>query len=290
MLPIVGERVPIRLIRNPPKSIPHIIGLRQERLHLAQSCRIDGAQAALADEHRLHKAVCGCLRSHQRGAMISDPDAFIKANTRLSAVAYAPEIQLYLADEATEIWHRTEEQVGRAGLPPPFWAFAWAGGQALARYLIDHRSLVQNKRVLDFASGSGLVAIAAAKAGAGTVVASDIDEFARAAITLNAQVNGVAIAVLAGDIVGRDDGWDIVVAGDVAYERDMALRVTDWLEGLSQRGALVLIGDPGRAYLDRARLHAIACYPVPVTRDLEDADVKDTAVWQFNSGRPPAQA
>jgi predicted nicotinamide N-methyase len=214
-----------------------------------------------------------------------DPDYFIRTNTRLCAVAYAPEIRLYLADEATAIWHRTEEELGRAGLPPPFWAFAWAGGQALARYLIDHRSLVQNKRVLDFASGSGLVAIAAAKAGACAVEASEIDEFALAAIALNAKANDVAIAVRAGDIVGQDDGWDLVVAGDIAYERDMALRATDWLQALSNRGAAVLIGDPGRAYLDRARLHSIACYKVPVTRDLEDTEIKETAIWQFRSRR-----
>jgi predicted nicotinamide N-methyase len=216
-----------------------------------------------------------------------DPESFIQTNTRLCAVAYAPEIRLYLAGEATEMWYRTEEELGRAGLAPPFWAFAWAGGQALARYLIDHRSLVQNKRVLDFASGSGLVAIAAAKAGARAVEASEIDEFALAAIALNAKANDVAIAVRAGDIVGQDDGWDLIVAGDIAYERDMALRVTDWLQALSNRGASVLIGDPGRAYLDRARLHSIACYQVPVTRDLEDTDIKETAVWQFRSRRGP---
>jgi predicted nicotinamide N-methyase len=219
--------------------------------------------------------------------MKTDPEFFIRANTRLCTVTSAPEIRLYLADEATQIWHQTEEEFGRTGLPPPFWAFAWAGGQALARYLIDHRSLVQDRRVLDFASGSGLVAIAAAKAGARSVEASEIDKFARAAIRLNARENDVAVAVRGGDLVGLDEGWDVIVAGDVSYERDMALSVTNWLATLSQRGAVVLIGDPGRSYLDRTRLHSVACYRVPVTRDIEDADVKDTAVWQFNSTRIP---
>ncbi len=217
--------------------------------------------------------------------MKTDPELFVRTNTRLCTIMSAPEIRLYLADEATEIWYQTEKEIGRTGLPPPFWAFAWAGGQALVRYLIDHQSLVQNKRVLDFASGSGLVAVAAAKAGARSVEASEIDAFARAAIRLNARENDVAVAVRAGDMVGYDEGWDVILAGDVSYEHDMALRVTDWLETLSQRGAVVLIGDPGRAYLDRVRLHSIACYRVPVMRDLEDADVKDTAVWQFTSTR-----
>jgi predicted nicotinamide N-methyase len=206
---------------------------------------------------------------------------FIRAHTRLLAVPHAPEIRLHLADEATALWEKTEEELGLMGLPPPFWAFAWAGGQALARYILDKPETVRGQRVLDFASGSGLVAIAAALAGAARVEASEIDEFALAAIALNAAANGVGITARGGDVVGRDDGWSVVLAGDVSYERDMAARVTDWLAALAARGALVLIGDPGRSYLARDRLEAIADYRVPVTRALEDMDIKQTQVWAF---------
>ena len=216
----------------------------------------------------------------------SDKAEFIRAHTRLLAVPHAPEIRLYLADEATALWEKTEEELGEMGLPPPFWAFAWAGGQALARYVLDHPGIACGQRVLDFASGSGLVAIAAALAGAARVEASEIDDFALAAIELNAAANGVAIAPRAGDIVGEDDGWGLVLAGDVSYERDMAARVTDWLASLAARGARVLIGDPGRTYLARDRLEPIAEYRIPVTRTLEDMEVKRTGVWAF---REPAQ-
>ncbi len=163
-------------------------------------------------------------------------------------------MKLHLADEAVALWTKTEEELGEIGLPPPFWAFAWAGGQALARYIEDHPELVAGKRVLDFASGSGMVAIAAALSGASSVAASEIDDFALAAIEINAEANGVTVTTLAGDIVGRDDGWEVVFAGDVSYERDMAEAVTNWLEALAARGAEVLIGDPGRTYLAKDRL------------------------------------
>jgi predicted nicotinamide N-methyase len=213
--------------------------------------------------------------------LIADRDAFVRAETRLRPVPHAPEISLHVADEATELWRRTEEELGQLGLPPPFWAFAWAGGQALARYLLDHPEAVRGRRVLDFASGSGLVAIAAAKAGAAEVDACDIDPFAIAAIGINAAANGVGVAAVEADLVGRDGGWDTVLAGDVCYERDLARRVTGWLYGLSRRGATVLIGDPGRSYLPNDRLEAVATYRVPVTRSLEDSDVKQSTVWRF---------
>ena len=212
---------------------------------------------------------------------ISDPAAFILAHTPLLPVPHAPEIRLHLADEATDLWQKTEEELGEIGLPPPFWAFAWAGGQALARYILDHPGLVRGKRVLDFASGSGLVAIAAAKAGAAFIEACDIDAFALAAIHLNAAANGVAVAARCADAVGTDEGWEAVFAGDICYERDMAERTVAWLEGLHGRGALVLIGDPGRSYLPRERLEPLATYRVPVTRSLEDTDSKTTHVWRF---------
>jgi predicted nicotinamide N-methyase len=212
---------------------------------------------------------------------IVDRTAFILAQTRLLAVPHAPEIRLHLADEATELWQKTEEELGELGLPPPFWAFAWAGGQALARYVLDHQSVVRGKRVLDFASGSGLSGIAAAKAGASTISASDIDVFAGGAIALNATANGVAIEFVERDLIGVDGPWDVVLAGDICYERDLADIVTTWLERLARRGVTVLIGDPGRAYLPRERLAALATYEVPVTRALEDNEIKKTSVWGF---------
>jgi predicted nicotinamide N-methyase len=213
--------------------------------------------------------------------VIADRKAFIRDNTRLLPVPHAPEISLYTADEATELWQRTEDELGEIGLPPPFWAFAWAGGQALARYILDNPEIVAGRRVLDFASGSGLVAIAAARAGASRVEACEIDDFAIEAMALNALENGVVIEPRQGDLVGLDEGWDVVLAGDVSYERDMAARVTDWLDGLRQRGAIVFIGDPGRSYLAKDRLESVAHYRIPVTRSLEDADIKETRVWRF---------
>jgi predicted nicotinamide N-methyase len=209
--------------------------------------------------------------------------AFICENTRLLAPPLVPGLRLHLADEAVPLWRKTEEELGEMGLPPPFWAFAWAGGQALARYVEERPQLVAGKRVLDFASGSGLVAIAAAMAGAGRVEASDIDEFARAAIALNAAENRVDVAVLAEDVVGADHGWDVVLAGDVSYQRDMAEVVTAWLEKLARRGALVLIGDPRRSYLALDRLECLTEYSVPVTRELEDSEIKRTGVFRFRT-------
>jgi predicted nicotinamide N-methyase len=215
--------------------------------------------------------------------LIADPTAFIRAETRLRAVPHAPEIRLHVADEATDLWQRTEEELGTMGLPPPFWAFAWAGGQALARYILDHPETVHGRQVLDFASGSGLVAIASAKAGAARVTACDIDAFAVAAMGLNAQANGVAVEALQADLVDQDHGWDTVLAGDICYERDTAERVVAWLRSLSRRGASVFIGDPGRSYLPKDALEALATYEVPVTRSLEDAEIKRSSVWRFRA-------
>ncbi len=207
--------------------------------------------------------------------------AFIRANTRLLPVPHAPEIRLHLADESVPLWKKTEEELQEEGLPPPFWAFAWAGGQALARYILDHPETVRGRTVLDFASGSGLVAVAAAMAGAAEVTGADIDVFAAEAILLNAEANGIRVAPRADDVIGRDEGWDVVLAGDVCYERDMAARVMDWLSALADRGATVLIGDPGRSYLPKDRLEAVAEYRVPTTRELEDSEIKKTQVWRF---------
>ena len=214
---------------------------------------------------------------------ILDRAAFIRAETRLRPVPHAPEIRLHVADEATELWGRTEEELGSVGLPPPFWAFAWAGGQALARYVLDHPDAVRGRRVLDVASGSGLVAIAAALAGAADVEASDIDAFATEAIGLNAAANGVAVRPRLGDLGGTDEGWDTVLAGDIFYDRDIAGPMLAWLDALRRRGALVLIGDPGRSYLPLYRLEELAAYRVPVTRELEDAEIKLSRVWRIRT-------
>ncbi|MGO4170955.1 class I SAM-dependent methyltransferase [Bosea sp. TAF32] len=210
-----------------------------------------------------------------------DREGFIRAHTRLLPVPHASEISLHVAEEATELWQKTEEELAVIGLPPPFWAFAWAGGQALARYLLDNPQIVAGRHVLDFASGSGLVAIAAAKSGAARVEACDIDAFAVAAIGINAAANDVTVTARPDDLIGRDEGWQVVCAGDVCYERDMAERVIAWLSALSARGATVLIGDPGRSYLPKGRLEAVATYQVPVTRALEDAEIKRSSVWRL---------
>jgi predicted nicotinamide N-methyase len=212
---------------------------------------------------------------------IPDKAAFIRANTRLHPVPLVPEIVLHLADEAVPLWHKTEEEIGEAGLPPPFWAFAWAGGQALARHVLDHPALVAGRRVLDLASGSGLVGIAAMKAGAASADVADIDPFAGVAAALNAVQNNVAVSIIQDDLLAAPaaDAWEVILAGDIFYERDTAARAFDFLAAHAHRGATVLIGDPGRSYLPRDRLLRIADYRVPVTRELEDAEIKHTAVW-----------
>jgi predicted nicotinamide N-methyase len=211
----------------------------------------------------------------------ANAEAFIRANTTLTAPPHVPEISLHLADEAHELWLKTEDELTGIGLPPPFWAFAWAGGQGLARHVLDHPEIVRGLDVLDFASGSGLVAIAAAKAGAGTVVAADIDPFSATAVAINAAANGVMLACTSADLVGADHGWDIVLAGDVFYDRALAGELTPWFDALTRRGASVLIGDPGRSYLPKQRLQPLAVYQIAVTRALEDAEVKRTTVWRF---------
>jgi predicted nicotinamide N-methyase len=211
----------------------------------------------------------------------SDPQTFIRANTRVRPVPLVGEISLYLADEAVPLWKKTEEQLNEEGLPPPFWAFAWAGGQALARYVLDHADCVRGKHVLDLASGSGLVAIAACKAGAREVTAADIDAFALEAVELNAEANDVELICLGDDLLSRHtfEHWDVVLAGDIFYERDTAGRALAFVTRQAARGATVLIGDPGRSYLPKEQLTMLAEYSVPVTRELEDNEIKRTAVW-----------
>jgi predicted nicotinamide N-methyase len=220
-------------------------------------------------------------RRRVTAALRQDPEAFIRANTRLEAPPLVPEVRLYLASEVVPLWEATEEELAKQGLPPPFWAFAWAGGQALARYLLDHPEAVRGKRVLDFAAGSGLQGIAAKLAGAASVEAVDIDAFACAASRLNASANGVEIAVREEDIVGSGNpGWDVVLAGDVCYEGPAAERFTVWLRDLAGPGCLVLLGDPGRTYLPRQGLERITAYGVKTSRELEDCDLRNAVVWK----------
>ena len=208
---------------------------------------------------------------------------FIRANTRLMPVSLVPEIVLHVADEAVPLWQKTEDELEAMGLPPPFWAFAWAGGQALARYILDHPETVAGQRVLDLGAGSGLVAIAAAKAGAAHVMAAETDSFAASAIALNAEANGVQIVMLETNLLAEScpfpPGIDAVLVGDLFYEQTTAQRVIALLQRMAAAGTHVLIGDPGRSYLPKDRLRRLADYSVPVTRDLEDADIKQTAVW-----------
>ncbi|GAK71321.1 hypothetical protein RRU01S_16_00840 [Agrobacterium rubi TR3 = NBRC 13261] len=213
--------------------------------------------------------------------MKTDPQVFIRDNTTVMAPPHVPEIRLHLASEAHELWLKTEEELQEIGLPPPFWAFAWAGGQGLARYILDHPEVVVGKRVVDFASGSGLVAIAAAKAGAAGVMAVDIDPWAKTAILLNAAENNVEIGFSGENIIGDDVEADVLLAGDVFYDRAFAEVLAPWFSALTQKGVVVLVGDPGRAYLPQKLLQACATYEVPVTRVLEDSDVKKTTVWTF---------
>lgn len=213
---------------------------------------------------------------------LADPARFISANCRHLEVPLVPEIRLMLAHEALPLWQKTEEELGEMGLPPPFWAFAWAGGQALARYVLDHPDAVAGKRVIDLATGSGLVALAARLAGAAHVLACDIDPFACAAATLNARAMGLDIEVCGEDLLSADPPEaDIVVCGDVFYERPLADRALAWFGRTRDRGTQVLIGDPGRSYLPRGRLQRLMDYSVPVTRELEDAEIKHTTVWRL---------
>jgi predicted nicotinamide N-methyase len=210
-----------------------------------------------------------------------NPADFVRANTVVAAAPLVPEIRLHLASEITPLWHATEATLEQAQLPPPYWAFAWAGGQALARHLLDHPELVHGRAVLDFGAGSGLVAIAAAKAGA-RVTAAEIDPFAAAAIALNAALNGVEIAIERTDVIGREPApWQTVLAGDMCYERPLAERLTQWLRLIAGRGITVLLGDPGRAYLPREELDAVGRYTVPTTLELEDRTSREGVVWRL---------
>jgi predicted nicotinamide N-methyase len=196
-------------------------------------------------------------------------------------------VQLYLADEVTPLWRMTEVELGAQGVPPPYWAFTWVGGLALARYILDHPAEVAGRRVLDFATGSGLGAIAAMRAGAAGVLAADIDPYSADAVALNAAANEVAVAFTTADLLlGDPPPADLILAGDVCYEGPMATRALAWLQEAHTRGTRVLIGDPGRTYFPRTDLVQLAEYQVPTTRELEDAAVKDVGVFTFANNQP----
>ncbi|MCC2111337.1 MAG: methyltransferase [Hyphomicrobiales bacterium] len=218
------------------------------------------------------------------GEAIADRYAFVRENTRLISPPLVPEIALHLADDLSPLWRKGEEELAAIGLPSPYWAFAWAGGQALARYLLDNPEIVARQSVLDFGAGSGLGAIAAAKAGAIAVAAADTDGFAQAAIGANAAANGVEIELIGYDLLDEDgaDHFDVVIAGDVFYEWPAAGAVARWLEKRLAAGAEVGIGDPDRYYLPKDRLLKLCEYSVPVTRALEDLSIKKSAVWRFD--------
>lgn len=210
-----------------------------------------------------------------------NPAAFVRNNTQLVSPPLVPEIKLHLATEVLPLWRLTEEELEQQGVPPPYWAFAWAGGQALARYLIDTPELVRGKAVLDFGAGSGLVGIAAMKAGAARALAADIDKFATAATVLNADANDVATETTTDDLIGGAIAWDVLLVGDMCYERPLAERLIAWLKRAVAEGKTVLIGDPGRSYFPKEGLEKLVGYGVAVSRDLEDREIRDTGVYRL---------
>ncbi|MDE2183114.1 MAG: methyltransferase [Alphaproteobacteria bacterium] len=206
---------------------------------------------------------------------------FVLDNTAILSPPLVPEICLHLATEVVPLWRKTEEELEAEGVPPPYWAFAWAGGQALARHILDNPEHVRGKRVLDFGAGSGLVAIAAAKAGAASVDAADIDRFAAAAIVLNANANDTEIGIITEDVIGRPNAWDVLLIGDMCYERPLAARLLDWLARCVRDSATVLMGDPKRTYFPASGAVRLATYRVQTTRELEDQEMRETSVYRY---------
>ncbi len=206
---------------------------------------------------------------------------FIRANTTLSHAPLVPEITLHLATEITPIWHATEAWLHKEGIPPPFWAFAWPGSQAIARHVLDHPHLVANRRVLDFAAGCGLAAIACMRAGAAVAEAAEIDPLAAAATELNAALNGTKVAATGRDVVGDANRWDLILCGDVCYEAPMVRHILPWLREMASH-AEVWIADPGRAYLPDSAVTEFATYAVPTTTELEDRTVRVTRLLRLS--------
>jgi predicted nicotinamide N-methyase len=212
---------------------------------------------------------------------VIDADAFIRANTILTTAPHVPEIRLYLAVEITPIWHASEAWLTERNIAPPFWAFAWPGGQALARHVLDNPSLVAGKRVLDFAAGGGIAGIGCALAGAALVEAAEVDPMALASVRLNASANNVEV-VPAGDVVGTACRWDLILCGDVCYEAAMTGVIMPWLIDMA-RVAEVWIADPGRAYLPTNGLEPFALYRIETTLELEDRTSRDVRLYRVLS-------
>lgn len=209
--------------------------------------------------------------------------AFILANTSPKPCLNITHIKLYQTEEVHDLWQKTEAELNATNLPPPFWAFAWAGGEGLAQYVLEHPETVKNKTVLDFASGSGLVAIAAKMAGAKTVLANDIDPFAVEAIALNAKLNSVTLNITNKNIVGSTGIWDIILAGDIFYEKPMTEKLMKWLKTLTHRGINVLAGDPGRAYVPHNEVTEKACYQLTASKAIEDTEYKTIKIYEIKS-------
>ena len=213
----------------------------------------------------------------------ADPEGFISRNTALETPAMVPEFRLWLATEYVPIWQATEAWLEAQNVDPPYWAFCWPGGQAVARYLLDHPTLVEGKRVIDFAAGSGVSSMAAARAGAASVVANDIDALSLVAARLNATANGLVLETSSEDWLAGSDGApdaDVVIAGDVCYEREMSVRALAWLRGHAAKGRLVLLGDPGRNYFSAQGLEELARYEIPTSLQLENRGMRETVVWR----------
>jgi predicted nicotinamide N-methyase len=215
-------------------------------------------------------------------AYIEKQRGFIREHTAEMRPPLAPEMKLYLADKMTPLWKITEAALGEKDVPPPYWSFAWPGGQALARHVLDKPELVRGRSVFDFASGSGIAGIAAAKAGAAHVTASDVDPAAIVAIGLNAEINGALLTASHDDWCGRSmEAYDIILAGDVCYEWPMAGYAIEWLRREVAAGREVIFADPGRTYLPQEGLEKLAEYDVPTTLEVEDSEVKRTAVYRL---------
>ncbi|MQA67283.1 MAG: methyltransferase [Alphaproteobacteria bacterium] len=212
----------------------------------------------------------------------SETQAFVRAQTRPARHPLVPEITLRLASRITPIWTASEESLATSGVEPPYWAFCWPGGAATARFLLDHPERVTGRRVMDIAAGSGVAAIAAAKAGAAWVSAHEIDAYARAAVAVNARANNVAIDIPAGDPLDAVPPADaVILAGDVCYQRDMAARMIDWLRRAHAAGAEVWLADPGRAYLPEIGIEECARYTVPTSLELEDREMRETVLYRL---------
>ncbi len=214
----------------------------------------------------------------------ADAEAFLRLHTRPARAAIVPEILLHLASEITPIWQATEAWLAETGIEPPFWAFAWPGSQALARIVLDDPSVVAGKRVLDFAAGCGLAAIACAQAGAASVEAAEIDPLATAATRLNARENGVAVVAETRDVVDDACRWDLILCGDVCYEAPMTGHILPWLRTMAAAGAEIWIADPGRAYLPREGMEVVARMAVPTTLELEDTIERPVTVYRLVAG------